>query len=123
MWPLSPLMVIQLLPEIVVPAKYRPIGSDVNHHLTASNDAGLCHLARDERGVRGAAPTLVTMPAASAKPSTSAVLVSGRIRITGSPEPARRRPPSDEKVARPVAIPPDAAIPVKSGLSAEIRET
>ena len=55
------------------------------------------------------------MPAASAKPSTSAVLVSGRIRITGSPAVESRRALSDENAARPTAIPPDAPIPVQQG--------
>ena len=45
------------------------------------------------------------------KPPTSAVLVSGRTRMIGSPFVARRAPLSGSKAARPTAIPEDAPVP------------
>jgi len=48
-------------------------------------------------------------PAATAKPATSAVLVSGRIRITGFPAAARRCALSESNAARPTAMPPDCS--------------
>src|SRR5712671_1544776 len=32
----------------------RAVGSNIDRHIAASDDAGLAHLARDQRGMRGA---------------------------------------------------------------------
>jgi hypothetical protein len=63
-------------------------------------------------------PTAVTIPAAMAKPPTSAVVVSGRMKMTGSPLAAKRAALSGSKTARPTAMPVDAQVPRPAGSSA-----
>ncbi len=60
-------------------------------------------------------PTAVTIPAETAKPATSAVLVSGRTRITGSPPAAIRSAVAESNAMRPTAIPADAPVPRAAG--------
>ena len=71
--------------------------------------------------MRGAAPDSVTIPAETANPATSDVLVSGRTRMTGSPLAARRSALSESKAARPTAIPADAPVPRPTGRSTSTR--
>ena len=54
MLPLSPSMVTQSLAGDRGARQLRPVGGHVDRHAAASDDAGLSHLARDQRGMGGA---------------------------------------------------------------------
>jgi hypothetical protein len=54
--PLSPSMVIQSPAEMEVPASWARSRGHVDCEITAADHTGLAHLARDQRGMRGAGP-------------------------------------------------------------------
>jgi hypothetical protein len=62
-------------------------------------------------------PVAVTMPEAARKPAMSAVLISGRTRITGSPHAANRSAAAESNAAWPTATPAEAATQRTIGIS------
>ncbi len=115
--PLSPSMVIQSLPEIACTCKLRPVGGNVDRHAAASDDAGLAHLARHQRGMGGAGADRRHDARRDRKAGDIGRAGIGphqdhRVARGGQAVAAL----SEENAARPTAMPPDAPIPADDRL-------